>query len=662
MAIVRLTQGTELFRPALTPWSIDGVASPGPNDVIILGLLYDNIATINSEPTGFTLIGQQIETANDFTLRLYYGVGVAGPYSVGFTANTAGVGFWLSYSGVDINTPMDVPWQSVVSGGVNTVVDTPSITPVTPLTRLLGFAVTESTVATSCTWDAGVTEVIDFNDVGAVPGFGVWIGEKPWTGSGSNQVNGDLTTARATVRATVALRPDVPMGNRAHGVRRRRGPANAPRYFRGTQIRPADVVVTLPDWVPSPVQNAVLPRFLQPSPQSVLYSPTIAALAAVDVAVPAQVKPPVFAPAINPRSVALNPSIAPNVPVLAQNRTTVPAAPPVPRSVAFNPLAASPGVDDAFYISIQSQLAGANARVVPPVVGRSSSTTPMVVPAAPPVEWIPPQVLPLVRPLTPPPHVAQSQAYNPLASSPGVNDAFFIRNVVPPVRAPQVQPKSISDVPFLADAYAPPQVKPVVRTEVKPPQSNADNVYFTPAPVAAWVPPVMRVYNFTTEPKPQTVCYQPGVAPFVEPEWLVTIQLPDPSSKQPPNLQAKSRAAGAFTPNIPPNVILSPWIQSAQYAARIRALKLHPSSTRWFPGGIYAGPTDLGVSLEGRNELGDLVGAGAVRGAAGSVGGASGRGSAGSAGAGGGRGTAGSAGSGTGRGSAGSVGPGGGRT
>jgi len=426
-------------------------------------------------------------------------------------------------------------------------------------------------------------------------------------------------------------------------------------------------IPAVPVWVPVPVQNARLPQFKQPTPQSVIYSPTVDVVVPADAVVLSQVKGPVQKPVVSPRSVAVNvattPAVVADAVVLPAQKVPQPQPVRIPRSVAFNPLAASPGVDDAFFISTQSQFAAANARVVPTVVGQSSSITPMEIPPVPPVEWVVAPVKPTHRSVGPPPRQAQSQTFNPLAASPGVDDPFFIRNVAVPQFVPRVVGHSSTEVPFIPDAYVPPQTQPVRRAEPKKLSSSINNVYFTPPVAETWVPPTIKAFRHTTTPKPQTVCYQPNSSLFEEPPWLIVVQLYDPNTQGPKsNKQAKSRVTGAFTPNVAPNVILSPWIQSAQYAARIRGFKLHPSSTRWFPGGIYAGPTDPGAPLEGRNELGDLVGAGAGRGAAGGAGGASGRGSAGSAGAGTGRGSAGSAGSGSGRGTPDIVGPGGGRS
>jgi hypothetical protein len=292
----------------------------------------------------------------------------------------------------------------------------------------------------------------------------------------------------------------------------------------------------------------------------------------------------------------------------------------------------------------------------------------MVVPPVPPVEWVSAPVKPTHRTVGPPPRQAQSQTFNPLAASPGVNDPFYIRQPYLRPPEPAFQPKSQSFGTFrdlvVADTWVPSVALAFRHTTTPKPQSTSyqpvsDVPFVFQTVIGVYKPPkIWPVF------RPQSrICNPLSDHPSVDDPWLIVVQLYDPLTQGPkPNKQAKSRFALVATPNVPPNVILSPWIQSAQYASRIRALKLHPSSTRWFPGGIYAGPTDPGAPLEGRNELGDLVGAGVGRGAAGSAGGASGRGTAGSAGSGSGRGTADSAGAGTGRGSAGSVGPGGGRT
>ena len=418
-------------------------------------------------------------------------------------------------------------------------------------------------------------------------------------------------------------------------------------------------------WAPKPVRacyTLVVPRV-----QSVLYTPASDVVVAAPVGVFPQVHSPVPKPAVSPRSVAVNvittPAVVADAVVLPAQKVPQPQPVRVPRSVAFNPLAASPGVDDPFFISTQSQFAVANARIVPNPVGKSRVNNPMEVPPTPPVDWVASPVIPIIRSVGPPPRRAQSQVFNPLAASPGVDDPFFIRDVDVPKFVPPTVGKSLSKLPFIADAYVPPQVKPVQRIEQKNPQSHIQSVFPAPAVADAWVPPTIRPFRHVTTPKPQTVGYLPTVGIFEEQPWIVTVQLFDPSSKPLPNKQAKSRAYGTFTPNVAPNVILSPWIQSAQYAARIRAFKLYPSPSHWFPGGIFGGPTDSGLPpLEGRNTLGDLVGAGTGRGASGGAGGASGRGADSGVGSGSGRGAAGGVGAGTDRDTPGSVGSGGGRT
>ena len=298
----------------------------------------------------------------------------------------------------------------------------------------------------------------------------------------------------------------------------------------------ADIPVIVPDvWVPLPVQNPILPQLLAPIPVSNFYGPTVSDPVPVDAVVLQPVKVPVRQPDY------------------------------VPRSIAFNPLAAYPGVNDPFFISTQSVFAAANARVVPPVVGKSSS---VITTDQAPVAWVPNPIKPNDRKAGLPPRVAQSQTFNPLAASPGVDDPFFVHTPQNVRGVPNPVGKSRVTNPFIAaavaDAYVPPQTRPPYSAPARLPQSIAVDAFTTPAAPVVWVPPTIRAFRHETTPKPQTVSYAPTVSPFVEPEWLVTVETYEPGIQGPkPNKQAKSRAVGAFSPNVAPNVIFSPYIQAS---------------------------------------------------------------------------------------------------
>ncbi len=189
---------------ASNTWSVDGPTSVADDDYIVVVLGTQTAHDVNSVPTGFSIIGAEVSSA-DTDQSNYVGkrsaVG-AGPYVFGFAANESGSASWFVVTGADGSTFLDVAAVQEPSG-VGTSKSVGPVVPANDNCLLVGIFSTQPSTTHDFTWGGGFGSILAHNNSGVQS---IHIGTKTQTTATSESASGTLSATDEACETLIAIR------------------------------------------------------------------------------------------------------------------------------------------------------------------------------------------------------------------------------------------------------------------------------------------------------------------------------------------------------------------------------------------------------------------------------------------------------------------------